>query len=217
MNMANKRSSRKKLLIFVFISLGVVLNFYLLLFVFIHESSTQHFGYDSELIDSLNIEHSLKKYVYRFYKEYLNYTKYDNYQTKLYYSIWEDKTLFASAEGDSSYSFLIEAKDDYLLLLDNTKEENVFIERDFDGNNYINIDNWYFEEIYCNLTEFTNEYYESSFSIRNPSFWLGYNPLTKEIQFSALVLKRMENLSKEELIMYFKLNFFCEKMADEKE
>ena len=46
---------------------------------------------------------------------------------------------------------------------------------------------------------------------------VSYNPLTKEIQFSALVLKRMENLSKEELIMYFKLNFLCEKMHDEKE
>lgn len=206
--MDKKWSFRKKVLILSLILLGGVLTFYILLFVFISETSVQYFGYDFELIDSLNEEHSLKIYVYRFYKEYLNYTEYNCYQTKLYYSIWEDKTLFASAEGDSSYSFVIEANDDYQLMLDNFKEEMVFIERDFDGNSYINIDNWYFEEIYCNLTKFTNAYYESSFMMRNPSFWLGYNPLTKEISFSALILKRTKDLSKEELTSYFILNFY---------
>ncbi len=206
--MFKKQKCRKKVLVFALIILGVVVSFFLLPFVFLYSTSVQHFGYDSEMIDSLNEKQSMKNYIYVFYNEYLHYTDYYCYQTKLYYSIWEDKSLFSSAEGDSSYSFVVEAKDEYTSLLDKIKEETVFFDESFNDSCFISIDKWHFKEIYCNLTNFTNKYYESSFKMRNPSFWLGYNPFTKEISFSALLLKKSKDLSKEELTSYFITNFY---------
>ncbi len=204
-------SKRKKKIIIKFVLLGglsIILNVCIAFFVFKIFEPIHHYGYDDGLIDTFNIEHNIKKNIYTFYTDYLNFTKYNSYSTKIYYSYWEEKVLFHNITTDFSCSYVIYAKDDYFSLMNQIKEENVFFERNESDDNSIHIDEWSFEEIYCNLTPFTNGFYESSFKKRNPSFWLGYNSITKEISFSALLLYVSKDLTDDALSSIFYLNFY---------
>jgi len=105
--------------------------------------------------------------------------------------------------AELSCSFVIDAKDGYDSLLSTIQDENVFIEREL-----IEVDDWCFREIYCNLSVFYNEYYEASFKLRNPSFWLGYNNVKKEVSFSSLVLSYRRECDDDELKALFRNNFY---------
>jgi len=175
------------------------------LYILIYNSTVDCSGFDDNFINELeNYYPSSYTTVERFFNEYLDYTKYYTYSTKMYYVKGQMKKFYDYLDyAELSCSFVIDAKDGYDSLLSTIQDENVFIEREL-----IEVDDWCFREIYCNLSVFYNEYYEASFKLRNPSFWLGYNNVKKEVSFSSLVLSYRRECDDDELKALFRNNFY---------
>ena len=209
MNVKNKKKRIIRLVV-IFISLLMFLILSPMLFIIIYNSSITYTGYDDDYIKSLS--ESNKYYetlIYKFYDEYVDYNKYASYKTDTYYSIGKKRILnFMSNYADLSCSYIIFANEKYDSLLNSIKESTTFFENKDDEMAKITFQNWTFEEIYCNYTDLYNEAYEKTFENRNPSFWLGYNSIKKEITFSALLLDYRHELSRDETIIYFSKNFY---------
>ncbi len=136
-----------------------------------------------------------KKEFSTFYIDCVNYTQYECYPTEFYYnrsrkSIFWEITSVKFRYADEAFSYIVRLTDyDY----DKIKQQAVNSFRYLktqvrNGDNiqyydYIELGDWHFQEIFLNTDEFcTNEFYESQ-EVKDPSFWLAYNDMTKELVF----------------------------------
>lgn len=192
-----KRGKGKKITLIVFAVIFAVI-FLSLSFVSFYNAVLHPFkGYDKNFLKNYEEQdiRYYKKEFSIFYNDCVNYTQYECYPTEFYYnqsrkSILWGITSVKFSYADEAYSYIVRLKDyDY----ENIKQQAINSFRylktqvGHDDNiqyyDYIELGDWHFQEIFLNTDEYiTDEFYES-IEVKDPSFWLAYNDVKKEVVF----------------------------------
>ncbi len=187
---------KKRFVFLVFISAFVSFFFFVLIY---NECIKPFEGYDYSILDSNNEKKYIDDEIYNFFKEHIDYKKYEEkFDIEFYYrygkkSIFPNFNMLYNHYTNESYSLIIKFNDAYDKYKNDIISSYRFITTavhfrptiKFDS---YQIDNWIFKEMYYNINMNFNEYMIAKYenNMRTKSYWFSYNDQKKEIVFSAM-------------------------------
>ena len=186
----------KRFIFLVFISAFVSFFFFVLIY---NECIKPFEGYDYSILDSNNDNKYMDDEIYEFFKNHIDYKKYEGISRVAFYYRYGKKSIFSNFNmrynhyTNESYSLIIKLDDDYDKYKDDIMSSYKFITTtvhfrpsiEFDS---YQIDNWVFKEMYYNINMNFNDYLISMYenNMRTKAYWFSYNDERKEIVFSAM-------------------------------